>query len=204
MSVNSKMTAIANATRALDGSTAALTLDGIASKLGTEKTNIGAALAAIAEKGVTVPDGSTSDALASLIASIEAGGGAAIELPIGCAMECAVYIPVENKTNWATVRFENRFKWATDRTNVTFAAFAAINPPAQTATMLFGFCAYDHNKKKTSRTQTINESGTVATHTSDCGFSTNAQSDTFRIPATSTFPLLAGVSYFCIAVGEVV
>lgn len=75
MSVNSKMTAIANATRALDGSTAAMTLDGIASKLGVEKTNVEAALAAIAEKGVTVPDGSTSDALASLIASIEAGGG---------------------------------------------------------------------------------------------------------------------------------
>ena len=37
--------------------------------------NIAAALSAIADKGVTVPDGSTSDALASLIASIEAGGG---------------------------------------------------------------------------------------------------------------------------------
>ena len=36
--------------------------------------NVSAALSAIAEKGVTVPDGSTSDALASLIASIEAGG----------------------------------------------------------------------------------------------------------------------------------
>ena len=75
MSVNSKMTAIANATRALDGSTAALTLDGIASKLGVEKSNVAAALAAIGEKGVTVPSGSTSDALAALIASIEAGGG---------------------------------------------------------------------------------------------------------------------------------
>lgn len=39
------------------------------------KGNINAALAAIADKGVTVPDGSTSDALADLIASIEAGGG---------------------------------------------------------------------------------------------------------------------------------
>lgn len=38
--------------------------------------NVSAALAAIAEKGVTVPDGSTSDALAELIASIEAGGSA--------------------------------------------------------------------------------------------------------------------------------
>lgn len=37
--------------------------------------NVSAALAAIAEKGVSVPDGSKSDALASLIASIEAGGG---------------------------------------------------------------------------------------------------------------------------------
>ena len=37
--------------------------------------NVSAALAAVAEKGVTVPDGSTSDALAELIASIEAGGG---------------------------------------------------------------------------------------------------------------------------------
>lgn len=40
--------------------------------------NVTAALAAIADKGVTVPDGSTSDALAELIASIEAGGGEGI------------------------------------------------------------------------------------------------------------------------------
>lgn len=39
--------------------------------------NVTAALAAIADKGVTVPSGSTSDALAGLIASIEAGGGSA-------------------------------------------------------------------------------------------------------------------------------
>ena len=37
--------------------------------------NVSAALSAIAEKGVTVPDGSNSDALAELIASIQAGGG---------------------------------------------------------------------------------------------------------------------------------
>lgn len=90
MSVNSKMTAIANATRALDGSTAALTLDGIASKLGVEKTNIAAALAAIAEKGVEVPSGSKSDALASLIASIEAGGGGDYEIMTG------VFVPAED------------------------------------------------------------------------------------------------------------
>ena len=37
--------------------------------------NVSAALSAIAEKGVTVPDGSNSDALHELILSIEAGGG---------------------------------------------------------------------------------------------------------------------------------
>ena len=40
--------------------------------------NISSALAAIADKGVTVPDGSTSDALAELIASIEAGGSTSV------------------------------------------------------------------------------------------------------------------------------
>lgn len=48
---------------------------GIASDWARIKGNINAALAAIAEKGVTVPDGSTSDALHELILSIEAGGG---------------------------------------------------------------------------------------------------------------------------------
>lgn len=48
---------------------------GIATDLSRVKSNITAALSAIADKGVTVPDGSNSDALAELIASIEAGGG---------------------------------------------------------------------------------------------------------------------------------
>lgn len=41
--------------------------------------NVTAAMAAIADKGVNVPAGSTSDALADLIASIEAGGGGEID-----------------------------------------------------------------------------------------------------------------------------
>ena len=47
----------------------------IATDVSRIKGNITAALAAIADKGVTVPDGSTSDALAGLIEAIEAGGG---------------------------------------------------------------------------------------------------------------------------------
>lgn len=74
MSVNSKMTAIADKIRTLLGLTGTMGLDEMASHLGTEQSNVTAALAAIAGKGVTVPDGSNSDSLASLIAAIEAGG----------------------------------------------------------------------------------------------------------------------------------
>lgn len=47
----------------------------VQSEISRISSNVAAALAAIAEKGVSVPSGSKSDALASLIASIEAGGG---------------------------------------------------------------------------------------------------------------------------------
>ena len=58
------------------------------------KGNITAALAAIADKGMTVPDGSTSDALAELIASIEAGGGS----PFGDKVFCGLYTPASDKS----------------------------------------------------------------------------------------------------------
>lgn len=47
----------------------------VQSEINRISSNVTAALAAIADKGVTVPDGSNSDSLASLIAAIEAGGG---------------------------------------------------------------------------------------------------------------------------------
>lgn len=59
---------------------------GIATDLSRVKSNITAALAAIAEKGVTVPDGSNSDALAELIASIEVVGSSST----------GTMVPVEN------------------------------------------------------------------------------------------------------------
>lgn len=62
----------------------------IATDVSRIKGNITAALAAIADKGVNVPDGSTSDALASLIASIEAGGGG------GSKLEFYTLVPSEN------------------------------------------------------------------------------------------------------------
>ena len=68
---------------------------GIASDWARIKGNINAALAAIADKGVTVPSGSTSDALAELIAAIEAGGGASVFAKV---TKGSVTVGIVNKT----------------------------------------------------------------------------------------------------------
>lgn len=75
MSVNTKMTAIADKIRGLLGLTGTMGLDAMATHLGTEQANITAALTALSDKGVDVPSGANSDNLAELIAAIEAGGG---------------------------------------------------------------------------------------------------------------------------------
>lgn len=64
----------------------------IATDVSRIKGNVTAALAAIADKGVSVPDGSTSDALAELIASIEAGGGGKVTCGTITPLESIQYI----------------------------------------------------------------------------------------------------------------
>lgn len=71
----------------------------IATDVSRIKGNITAALAAIADKGVTVPDGSTSDALAGLIASIEAGGAQLYETDITPAVD----VSSSDSSTWITI-----------------------------------------------------------------------------------------------------
>ena len=54
---------------------------------------------AIEGKGVTVPDGTMLDGMAALIESIEAGGGAGIELPTGYKVSTGTYTPNTEGTN---------------------------------------------------------------------------------------------------------
>lgn len=70
MSVNTKMTAIADKIRSLRGVSGTMGLDAMATHLGNEITGLNAALAALTEKGVTVPDGTKVDGLAALIAGV--------------------------------------------------------------------------------------------------------------------------------------
>ena len=71
----SEIVNIANAVRSLTGSTTTMNLSGMKSHLNTTKTSIDNAFATLSEKGVDISNASSPDVLASLIASIEAGGG---------------------------------------------------------------------------------------------------------------------------------
>lgn len=80
----------------------------IATDVSRIKGNITAALNAIADKGVNVPAGSTSDELASLIASIEAGGG-------GYEVSFGLINLAENST---TITFEHGLSKAPDYVSI--------------------------------------------------------------------------------------
>lgn len=72
----SEIVNIADAVRSLTGSTTTMNLSGMKSHLNTTKTSIDNAFATLSEKGVDISNASSPDELASLIASIETGGGA--------------------------------------------------------------------------------------------------------------------------------
>lgn len=79
MSVNEKMTALADSVRDLRGTTEKLGIDQMREEVGAAKGDIDAALSALSEKGVSVPDGAGSDDLATLIAQVEVGGSCTLQ-----------------------------------------------------------------------------------------------------------------------------
>ena len=73
MSVNSKMTAIANKIRSLLGTSGAMSLDAMATNLNIIQNNISSAFTAIKNKGGVVPSSKVSGNLVSSINSIPSG-----------------------------------------------------------------------------------------------------------------------------------
>lgn len=73
MSINTKMTAIANQIRALLGLSGTMGLDAMATNLATEQTNVNNAFTAVNSKGGTVPSSKVSGNLAAAINSIPNG-----------------------------------------------------------------------------------------------------------------------------------
>lgn len=102
MSVNSKMTAIADTIRALLGLSGTMGLDAMATNLGTEQTNIANAFTAVGNKGGAVPSSKVSGNLASAIASIpESSGGS---LPDGItALTTGTYTPSSDQKFFMTI-----------------------------------------------------------------------------------------------------
>lgn len=70
MSVESKMTAIADRLRALQGSTADLTLDGMDTALSQLQTHTASSFTAVGQRGGTVPQGQLPSALPAAILTI--------------------------------------------------------------------------------------------------------------------------------------
>lgn len=73
MSVNVKLTAIADEIRTLTGTTGTMGLDAMAVHLGDVNDDVAAAYTAASEKGATMPDTRNSENLVSTIQSISAG-----------------------------------------------------------------------------------------------------------------------------------
>lgn len=88
------LTGIADKIRPLLGLTGAMTPEQMQTNLTTEQANITAALAALTEKGVEVPTGANSNALAGLIEAIEAGGA---------TIEEGTWTPSETTSSFAGV-----------------------------------------------------------------------------------------------------
>lgn len=72
--VNEKMTALADEIRILSGTEDTMGLDAMKNNVNTANSAVSAALTALTEKGVEVPDGTIVSGLAELIGMIEAGG----------------------------------------------------------------------------------------------------------------------------------
>ena len=112
----------------------------IATDVSRIKGNITAALAAIADKGVTVPDGSTSDALAELIASIEAGGGGGGVTESG-EWACGTYTP----STTTTIGTDNYVTIETGLASIRFFAFLYNQTVSYAAAYEFMMCVWDYN-----------------------------------------------------------
>ena len=117
--------------------------------------NITAALAAIADKGVNVPDGSNSDALAELIASIEAGGGGgnktlaygeftpaidcgAIEIEHGLGVQPKMFVEIEQFDDSDFKQYDNMFSFFAEKSDgkvLIVAARHSGSNPVSTSSM---------------------------------------------------------------------
>lgn len=173
----------------------------------TRLTNAKAAIkAAIEGKGVTVPDATLLDGMATLIESIEAGGGS-IALPDGFAMEMGIMIPESDIGGTSqSIKCKNTYKWNyAGRSANTYAAIFAVELTTERPATLWAVNAYHNNKVRHARNCIISSAGSISTNTATdyISFSTNSTSNLLRLNPPAGYPLKAGITYLWIVIGEV-
>ena len=171
----------------------------------TRITNAKAAIkAAIEGKGVTVPSGTMLDGMASLIESIEAGGGE--KTLFGTYFETGSIIPASDITTDYTIQFQNNFMTVAGNTNeprYIFVLWCSI-PPGYTSVAIpnnsWAWVFIGRRKKNTrlSYGQYLSNSGSVsnATYSGAIGGDETAS---FTLYCTTSKKLVAGYVYNWIA-----
>ena len=180
--------------------------------------NVSAALSAIAEKGVTVPDGSTSDALAELIASIQAGGG-------GIIFSTGIFTPAEDATS-CTIQHglgvvpDIVAYWTQEATTLAYTMIFGVNavrgimdasgnkgaqPPASAAqytTSEVGAYFWAPNSTYESQKLYLNESPRTGNTAPYCA-PNSANATTFQIGYGEDYYVRSAISYRWIAISGV-
>ena len=172
----------------------------------TRITNAKAAIkAAVEGKGVTVPDGTLLDGIASLIDSIEGGGGD--KTLFGAYFETGSIIPASDITTDYTIKFQRNFTRIQGNTNsprYIFVLWCSI-PPGYTSVAIpnnswaWAFMGRRKKGSDISYGQYLSNSGSVHNATSSGEIGSNDYGDGFTLRCTTSKKLAAGYVYNWIA-----
>ena len=165
----------------------------------TRITNAKAAIkTAIEGKGVTVPDGTMLDGMASLIESIETGGG----IP-GFKMMSGTYTPTENMTSNVDVYVSSTITASSSKisniekslASFAFVAKTSLGYEIQYPTSFCNCYVFDNQLA-------INKASSSNSSKNDIGFThtyyktgTNKYVIKVKLVCNSTYPLVAGQTY---------
>ena len=173
----------------------------------TRITNAKAAIkAAIEGKGVTVPDATLLDGMASLIESIEGGGGGC-ETLFGAYFETGSIIPASDITTDYTIQFQNNFSAIPNNSNdprYIFVLWCSIPPGYTSVATPNNSWAWVFNGRRAenlriSYGQYLSNSGSVLNATSIGEIGNSSYGINFTLYCTTSKKLAAGYVYNWIA-----
>ena len=169
----------------------------VQSEINRIKGNVTAALAKIAEKGVTVPDGANSDNLAALIEAISAGGG--METIFNHKWEYGSFTPAEDITSNYTINFENNYAMPGSGYGYFIMFLDAINGTPN-GSWMFAYVGRRETTIENACGQYMSTSGSVK-NVSTISTVGLLSTTSIKINCTSSKMLRAGYKYNWIMIG---